>query len=88
MELTQEHVSKLETEFWGAENGGEQESQPTPSEPQQEKQKVIHHQKENDWYKNFGWESEEKAKTEIDKLKSIKQPEFKNEESKQLYKRF
>ena len=24
MELTQEHVSKLETEFWGAENGGEQ----------------------------------------------------------------
>ena len=28
MELTQEHVSKLETEFWGAENGGEQESQP------------------------------------------------------------
>ena len=33
MELTQEHVSKLETEFWGAENGGEQESQPTPSEP-------------------------------------------------------
>ena len=37
MELTQEQVSKLETEFWGAENGGEQESQPTPSEPQQEK---------------------------------------------------
>lgn len=85
MELTQEHVSKLETEFWGAENGGEQESQPTPSEPQQEKTEGDTPPKENDWYKNFGWESEELAKTEIDKLKSIKQPEFKNEESKQLY---
>ena len=45
MELTQEHVSKLETEFWGAENGGEQESQPTPSEPQQEKTEGDTHQK-------------------------------------------
>ena len=48
MELTQEHVSKLETEFWGAENGGEQESQPTPSEPQQEKPEGDTPPKEND----------------------------------------
>ena len=42
MELTQEHVSKLETEFWGAENNEEQdemEEQPeTEEQPDSQQQ--------------------------------------------------
>lgn len=70
----------------------------TPQTIQEEKKEVAEEKKEevkqddatpsSEWWKGYGWDNEENAKAEIEKLKQVKPQEeikFANEQSKQFY---
>lgn len=82
----------LQKAMWG-------ETPPTiPQTIQEEKKEVVEEKKEevkqddatpsSEWWKGYGWDNEENAKAEIEKLKQVKPQEeikFANEQSKQFY---
>lgn len=80
--------TQLQASFWGDEPSAPPTQQqadgqePPKEEPKPEPQVV------NEWYKNYGWENEEAAKTEIEKLKQVKPQEevkWANEDSRKVH---